>query len=126
MTKAEINEFRRRLQALKKRLGGVLSELEEEALRPVGGEAAVGLSDVPVHPADLAAENFEEELTLGLLENEEQILAEVEAALDRIERGTFGRCENCHQEIPKERLKAIPYARYCIRCARKLQGKAVK
>lgn len=126
MTKAEINEFRRRLLALKKRLGGVLSELEEEALRPVGGEAAGGLSDVPVHPADLGTENFEEELTLGLLENEEQILAEVEAALDRIERGTFGRCENCHQEIPKERLKAIPYARYCTRCARKLQGKAVK
>jgi DnaK suppressor protein len=126
MTKAEINEFRRRLLALKKRLGGVLSELEEEALRPVGGEAGGGLSDVPVHPADLATENFEEELSLELLENEERILAEIDDALGRIERGTFGRCENCHREIPIERLKAVPYARYCIRCARELQGKAIR
>ena len=67
MTNAEIKEFRRRLLALKERLGGVLSELEEEALRPVGGEAGGGLSDVPVHPADLATENFDEERSLELL-----------------------------------------------------------
>src|SRR2546423_138911 len=106
MTKAEINEFRRRLLALKERLGGVLSELEEEVLRPVGGEAAGGLSDVPVPPAELGTENFEEELTRGLLENEEQIRAEAEPALDRIERGWSGGWDTYHQETPKERLKA--------------------
>ena len=126
MTSAEIDEFRRTLLALKKRLGGVLSELEEEALRPVGGEAAGGLSNVPVHLADLGTENFEEELTLELVENEEQILTEVNDALARIEQGTSGRCENCHRDIPWERLKAVPYARYCIRCAQKLQGKAIR
>jgi DnaK suppressor protein len=125
MTKAEIDSYRQRLLALKKRLGGDESELEEEALRPLGGESGGGLSDVPVHPADLGTENYEEEITLDLLENEAHILAEVNDALARIEQGTFGRCENCGQEISRERLDALPYARYCIRCARKLQAGAI-
>lgn len=122
MTKAEIDHYRRRLLALKKRLGSDLTELEEEALRPLGGEASGSLSDVPIHPADLGTDNFEEELTLDLIETEEQLLREVLDALDRIERGTYGRCENCHRPISRERLEALPYARYCIRCARILQG----
>jgi DnaK suppressor protein len=122
MTKAEIDHYRRRLLAMKRRLGGDLSGLEEEALRPVGAEPSGGLSDVPVHPADLASDDYAEEVNLGLLENEEQLLAEVDDALDRIERGTFGRCENCGREISRERLEAIPYARYCIRCARERQA----
>jgi RNA polymerase-binding protein DksA len=122
MTEAEIQEYRRRLLALKKRLGGDLSELEVEALRGAGGEASGGLSDVPDHPADLGTDNFEEELTLELLENEQQLLVEIHDALARIEQGTFGRCENCGKPISKERLDALPYARYCVQCARKLQA----
>jgi DnaK suppressor protein len=122
MTKAEIDHYRRRLLAIKRRLDGNLSELEEETLRPLGGEPSGGLSDVPVHLADLASDDYAEEVNLGLLENEEQLLAEVDKSLDRIERGTYGRCENCGREISKERLEAIPYARYCIRCARELQA----
>jgi DnaK suppressor protein len=122
MTQAEIQTYRRRLLALKKRLGSALSELEREALRPVGGEASGGLSDVPLHPADLSADNYEEEVTLALLKNEEQLLEEIAAALARIAQGTFGRCEECQQEIPKERLQAVPYTRYCVQHARKRQG----
>jgi RNA polymerase-binding protein DksA len=124
MTEAEINHYRRRLLAMKRRLSGDLTELADEALRPLGGEASGNLSDVPVHPADLAPENYEEEITLDLMENEERILAEVDDALARIERGTFGRCENCHRQISRERLDAIPYTRYCSRCARELQAQA--
>jgi DnaK suppressor protein len=126
MTRAEIDHYRRRLLKLKRRLGADLSELEEETLRPVGGEASGGMSDVPVHPADLGNDEYEEEINLTLLENEAQVLAEVNDALARIESGTFGRCENCGREISKERLEALPYARYCIRCARKLQAGAVE
>jgi RNA polymerase-binding transcription factor DksA len=126
MTEAEIKDYRRRLLALKKRLGGDLSELEEEALRRVGGEASGGLSDVPLHPADLGTDNYEEEMTLTLLENEAQLLAEVTDALARIEQGTFGRCEVCGQEISRERLKAVPYTRYCLRHAQELQAEVRK
>jgi DnaK suppressor protein len=125
MTEAEIKHFRRRLLALKKRLGGDLSELEEEAMRPVGGEHSGSLSDVPVHPADLSAVEYEEEVALGLLENEAQLLVEVNDALARIEQGTYGRCEDCGQEISTERLEVVPYARYCVRCARRHLAKTV-
>jgi RNA polymerase-binding transcription factor DksA len=124
MTKEEIQSYRQQLLALKKRLGGDLSDLEEEALRPTGGEVSGNLSNVPVHPADLSANDYEEEVSLGLLENEEQLLAEVNDALVRIEVGTFGLCENCYQEIPRQRLDVLPYARHCLRCARQLQGRA--
>jgi DnaK suppressor protein len=121
MTRAELDYFRRRLMVLKKRIGGALSELEEEALRPVGGESAGGLSDVPVHPADMGTDNFDDELDLALLENEQQLLVDIDDALARIKAGTYGRCENCHREIPRERLEALPYARYCIECAERLE-----
>jgi DnaK suppressor protein len=124
MTKTELEHWRRRLLALKKRLGADLSQLEEEALRPLGGESGGSLSDVPVHPADLGTENYDVEVGLELMENEAQILKEIDDALARIDQGTYGICENCHREISKERLEAVPYARYCIRCARKFQGQA--
>jgi RNA polymerase-binding transcription factor DksA len=126
MTKAEIEHYRQRLLALKKRLGGELTDLEEEALRGISGEASGGLSNVPVHPADLSTDAYEEEVALGLLENQEELLADVLDALDRIEQGTFGHCEECHQEISRRRLEALPYTRYCLQCARRLQGKAGK
>jgi RNA polymerase-binding transcription factor DksA len=122
MTKTEMESYRRRLLALKRRLGGDLSDLEKEALRSAGGEASGSLSNVPVHPADLGTDTFEEELALDLLENQQQIAQEVLDALDRIERATYGRCENCGKDIPRERLQALPYTRYCVQCAERLAG----
>ncbi|MCI0456714.1 MAG: TraR/DksA C4-type zinc finger protein [Gemmataceae bacterium] len=56
-------------------------------------------------------------MTLDLLHNEEQILAEIQDALARLEQGTFGVCEGCHGDIPRERLLTLPYARRCVSCA---------
>jgi RNA polymerase-binding transcription factor DksA len=72
--------------------------------------------------ADIGSDNFEQEFTLGLLENAEKVMAEIDGALVRIKAGTFGQCEDCNAEITKERLKALPYARHCITCARKLES----
>jgi RNA polymerase-binding transcription factor DksA len=118
MIDAEIQDYRQRLLALKDRLDGDVSGLEEEARRPIGGEASGGLSDVPLHLADLGTDNYEEEVTLALLENQEQILAEIDEALARIAQGEFGRCQECGQEISRERLEAVPYTRYCRQHAR--------
>ena len=114
MTKAELEIYRQRLLALKKRYGGELSTLEEQVLRPTGGEASGGLSDVPLHLADLGTDTYEQEIALSLLKNEEHLVEEINAALARVEEGTFGRCEQCQQEIPRERLEAVPYSRACI------------
>ncbi len=126
MTKAEMEFYRRRLLGLKKRHGGILTDLEEEALRPSGSAADGTLADVPSHAGELSAEEYAEEVTLGLLESESKLLAEIDHALQRLEQGTFGRCEECAQNISQRRLRALPYARYCLRCARKLQDQTQK
>jgi RNA polymerase-binding transcription factor DksA len=122
MRSAEIQTYRRRLAALRARLAGAESQLEEDMHQPSGGETSGSLSNLPVHLADLGSHEYEEEINETLLGNEEQLLAEVEAALDRLAQGTFGRCERCRQEIPAGRLRAVPYARFCLSCARKWEA----
>ena len=121
MTKAELDTYRELLVSLRSRLNGDVTHLADEALRSTGGEASGSLSNAPLHMADLGTDNFEQEFTLSLLQNQEQALDEIREALGRIDRGTFGECEECHQPIPKPRLQALPYTRHCVACARKLQ-----
>jgi DnaK suppressor protein len=121
MTKAELETYRERLLALRNRLSGDVSHLADEALRARGGEASGSLSHAPLHMADLGTDNFEQEFTLSLLQNQEQALGEITEALERVRQGNFGRCEECEGAIPKGRLQALPYTRHCVACARKLQ-----
>jgi RNA polymerase-binding transcription factor DksA len=120
----EARDYRNRLLASRRRLERDRSHLEDEVLRGTGGEASGGLSDVPLHLADLGSRSFEEELTLGLLGNEEQLIEEIHAALDRLDQGVYGRCVACGQDISRARLQALPYARHCVACARNLERKA--
>lgn len=107
LTQDEIDRYRGRLQALADAHGVEREELERLSRRPIGGSR------------DGAAESeAEEELSLSLLGHEEQLVRDIYAALARIDTGTFGRCEGCGKPIAKRRLAVIPYARYCIRCAR--------
>jgi len=121
MTKAELDSYQQVLLSLHDRLNGDVSHLAEEALHTDGRDASDNLSNMPIHMADLGTDNFERENTLHLLANEEQILTEIRAALERITQGTFGQCEECQGAIlPKGRLKELPYTRYCVTCAKKL------
>jgi DnaK suppressor protein len=124
MTKADLHSYRDQLTALRNRHNGDVSHLTDEALRRTEGGAPSNLSNTPIHMADLGTDNFEQEFTLSLLKNEEQLLEEIDGALERIKQGTFGRCEECQTDIPKARLQAVPYARYCVECARKLEENA--
>jgi RNA polymerase-binding transcription factor DksA len=121
MTNTERDAYRQQLLALRQRLKGDVSQLTEEGLHKGGGEASGNLSNMPIHMADLGTDNFEQEFTLGLLQNEELLLTEIEAALRRIDQGKFGKCEECQRPIPKARLQALVYTRHCVDCARKLQ-----
>jgi RNA polymerase-binding transcription factor DksA len=123
MTKAQLEKYRDLLLNMRSRLRGELSNLADEALRTTGGEASGNLSNTPIHMADLGTDNYEQEFTLGLLETEEQRLEEIGAALQRIDEGRFGSCEGdgCGKPIPKPRLDALPFTRYCVDCARKMQ-----
>jgi RNA polymerase-binding protein DksA len=70
------------------------------------------------HLADTATETYDRELDYTLEENSEHVLAEIDAALKRIEDGTYGICTNKGEQIPVERLEARPYATLCIDCQR--------
>src|SRR5438045_1286554 len=70
------------------------------------------------HLADTATETYDRELDYSLEENSEHVLADIDAALKRIEDGTYGICTNCGKQIPEERLEARPWATLCIDCQR--------
>ena len=118
----ELDSFRQTLQSLRSRLRGDLNQMTDEALHWDKSGGSGNLSNVPLHMADLGTDNYDQEFTLGLIENEQGTLELVVEALDRMANGTFGQCVECDEAISKPRLQAIPYARHCIGCARKLEG----
>ena len=121
LSKVELKEFRTLLLHRKAVLQGDVKTLEDEACKK-GTDAAGDLSTLPMHLADLGTDSFEQDISLGLMENESDELHEIQEAFDRIKDGSFGLCETCRKKIPKERLKAIPYARLCVSCKKKEEG----
>lgn len=120
----DLGSFRRLLEDLNDRLRGNVDRMTDEALRRNQGEASTNLSNVPLHMADVGTENYDQEFTLGLIENEQETLKLIDEALGRVDDGTYGICGECEQPIAKARLEALPYTRYCIECARKLENTA--
>ena len=125
MTKEQLARYRTQLKAIVERVGQTAAGLEEGVRTALGGSDG-GTSNTPMHLGDLGSEAYTQELDATLLENETYIRDEAGAALERIDAGTFGRCEACEAAIPAARLTAIPYARHCVPCANRLQtGRAV-
>jgi len=67
-------------------------------------------------PADMAANAYTKELLMSMSTNDRQLLESIDAALDRIQAGKFGKCIHCGQPIQEKRLEAVPWARHCLRC----------
>jgi DnaK suppressor protein len=94
-----------------------LLEMREDLVNLVNHKQETELTEQEVgDEADAAAQSVEKELLFELSDNERQTLDAIEAALRKIEVGSFGKCEGCMKPIPAPRLKAIPQARYCIQC----------
>lgn len=108
----DIETFRELLLAKRREISGDMSAMRDEATG-AGSRGGSELSSMPLHMADLGTDNFERELTLGLMEGERAILREIDEALDRIREGTYGRCLATDKPIGKARLKAQPWAKYC-------------
>ena len=113
MATADFVPHRERLLALRARLRGDTSQMEDNALNKDRSKT----TSMPTSMAELGSGNFDQELTLSLLGGESDVLDQIEAAIERIEDGSYGRCEECGGKIPKSRLEAIPYAAQCVRCA---------
>jgi RNA polymerase-binding protein DksA len=116
-TTIDSEHFRNRLREERKRVKEAIDYLHEENPGSVQDETQDSTADN--HPADVATVTFDRELDYSLEENEERLLAAIDAALARIEEGTFGICRTCAQPIAEERLEALPWTTQCIDCKRK-------
>ena len=117
----ELGTYRESLLDLQARLRGDLDQMTDEALRRGQPASSGNLSNVPLHMADVGTENYDQEFTLSLIENDQDTLGQIHDALGRIEAGTYGRCEECNEMVAKPRLQALPYTKHCIKCAREME-----
>ena len=121
LTKKELERFKKLLLKQREVVCEDINSIEQEAATGTYNETSGELSNVPVHLADISAENYEQEFAVGLLENKGEVAALIDEALRKIEEGTYGICEMCGGRIKKTRLQAIPYAQHCIECQRKIE-----
>ena len=119
LTKKELLGYRKIVLKRKEEIIEGIKHISEDTLKKSQKEASGDISGYTYHMADVATDNYDREFSLGLASNERQLLYELDDALKRIEEGTFGICEDCKITIAKSRLKAVPYARLCVKCQEK-------
>ena len=120
MSALDVEHFRELLQTKRQAVSAALDNLHREnsvSLEDETGELVSGSADQ--HLADTATETVEREIGNTLEEHDERLLGAIDAALKRIDDGTYGKCVNCGAPIPEERLEAMPWATLCIDCKRK-------
>jgi DnaK suppressor protein len=114
----DLDRFRSDLESERARLAAAIDAVNHKgSLDEETGDLSSGPGD---HLGDHGTDTFMRELDNGLEENAEHLIEEIDAALDRIENGTYGTCAACGRPIAEERLEALPYAKLCIDDARKL------
>jgi len=121
LTSADTEHFKQILLEKRKEILRNVNEFEDEALKKSRLDASGDLSSMPIHMADIGTDNYEQEFALGLMDSERKLLKEIDEALERIEQQTYGICEGTGKLIPKARLEAQPWARYCVEYARMLE-----
>ena len=116
MPVAQLKEFRVRLQQLHDRVVEEIEFLASDNLNRSPREASGDLSSYSFHMADHGTDNFDREFALNLVSSGQDVLHEINDAIRRIDTSTYGACEQCGQLIEKPRLKALPFAKMCIKC----------
>jgi RNA polymerase-binding protein DksA len=113
MSTIETGEFKERLLDERGRLREAIERLHQDHPGSLEDETAE-LSLADNHLGDVASETFDRELDEGLEEGANRRLEQIDAALARIEDGSYGTCAVCGREIAPERLRAAPWATLCI------------
>jgi len=103
----------------------VLLKLKEEALQEIGKSVRTGAEKPTDEPSgdiyDQASNERDRELLLLLSDREREKIRNIDEALARLDEGEYGICEDCEEEIPLGRLKAMPFARLCVKCKADLE-----
>ena len=113
MDKKKLEGFKKRLEERQQVLRKTVSRTEEDG--------RIADQDTAQDIADRAASSYTKEFLFSQSNNDRQLLAMVETALQRIREGAFGECVNCGNEINAKRLEAVPWTRHCIECQEKLE-----
>ncbi len=101
-----------------------LIELRDQLLRQMNGlakESAQEMAGYSLHMADSGTDNFDRDFALSLLSSDQDAIYEIEEALKRIEKGTYGICELTAKPIPKTRQEAIPWTRFTVQAQAQLE-----
>ena len=117
MSVMDTDRFREALLEERRRVEAAIQNLHDENPGSLAEDAGEETA-YDNHLADTATETYDRELDYTLEENSEHVLADIHAALKRIEEGTYGICTNCGKPIAVERLEALPWATLCIDCKR--------
>lgn len=121
LTSTDLKHFQKLLLEKRREILNNVNVIEDEALKKSRIEASGDLSNMPIHMADIGTDNYEQEFALGLMDSERKLLREIDEALERIEKKTYGICEATGKQIRKARLEAQPWARYCVEYARMVE-----
>jgi RNA polymerase-binding protein DksA len=121
LTAGDIEHFKQILLEKRREILLNVNEIEDETLKKSRLDASGDLSSMPIHMADIGTDNYEQEFALGLMDSERKLLKEIDDALERIEQRVYGTCEATGKPIAKARLEAKPWARYCVKYARRLE-----
>jgi len=122
VTSIDTEHFRDALLEERQRVEHALTTLREEHPGSLDDEVEEVAATADNHLADTASATLGREIDYTLGDNAEQVMSEIDAALQRIEDGTYGVCASCGREIPSARLEANPWASLCIDCKRKAEG----
>ena len=101
-----------------------LLELRDQLMRQMNGlakESAQEMAGYSLHMADSGTDNFDRDFALSLLSSDQDAIYEIEEALKRIEKGTYGICELTSKPIPRARLEAIPWTRFTVQAQAQLE-----
>ena len=110
-----------RLLALKDTLLDSMTGVARDNLRT--GNDAHEASAHGLHQADAGSDAYDRDFALSLLSQEQDALFEIDEALKRIAKGTYGTCEMSGKQIPKARLEARPFARFTVECQNEIEKK---
>jgi len=120
--KRQLKEYREMLLKEKERITGEIQHITKDTLNKSQRDASGDISGYTYHMADVATDSYDREFSLGLANNEREILYEINEALKKIEDGSYGNCLECAKSITKKRLKAVPYTKFCIKCQSTLEN----
>jgi DnaK suppressor protein len=114
----DLKVMRQRLEEKRAELQESIAGLTEAHPRPVG---AIEASDGPQDFEEEAVDFLETQQEQSVLVNQQALLTEVEQALERIDKGTYGKCVECGKPIPEKRLEALPWAARDVKCEEQLE-----